>query len=100
MTLDNTTFEKVGRLLNIPCNTVEYCGVWFKNTTSFFVGMTDEQGNKISGIQLHVTEEFQIFKVQRINGYGIANVKGHIHKQFTWKLPIHPMGERPSFYSI
>jgi len=84
----------------MPSNTVQYLGVYYKNTVSFFVGVTDANGNKISGVQIHATEDFKIFKIERVFGFGIANVKGYLHKQYRWKLPIHPKGERPNFYAI
>lgn len=63
---DPENINKIANLLNIPINTVEYIGCWSKNTVTFRVGLTEQNGSWISGVGLTVTHDFKIHSVERI----------------------------------
>lgn len=100
MNLDSITYGKIANIFKTPCNCVEYSGCWGANQISFFRGTIDENGNKTSGIHLAVNENFEIQWLRRITGYGIASVKGYNLKEFRWKLPLHPNGQKIEFYQL
>lgn len=66
MILDNATFQKVGNLLRLPNNCVEYHGA-HGTTVDFFVGIKNIDGDYISGCFVRVTEDFKIDSVRRIS---------------------------------
>lgn len=96
MTLNNETAKKVSALFKTPHTNVIYCGVHYKNTVCFSLENNDEHGATRSGFVAHITQDFQVYKVERLKqSWGLHN-----GQMVSEHLPVHPAGNKTLLYTL
>lgn len=101
MILGQETAQKVSALFKTPHTAVIYAGVHYKNTVCFSIENADENGLTVSGFVAHITEDFKVYKVERMRQIWRGHTgKGKEVKTVTEYLPIHPAGNKTLLYKL